>query len=120
MRKAVIAAACVAAAVAVFWPLGFQHWLAIHTGTDNEPGPFYGFWSGFGSDLSELALLAGVAGASSDATTATSTGAGASAATSVEGTPYTVCRSHHPEGHVSESDVRKRYHLYLGGKPGHG
>jgi hypothetical protein len=31
------------------------HWLAVHTGTVNEPGPYYGFWSGFGSDLSMFA-----------------------------------------------------------------
>jgi hypothetical protein len=37
------------------------HWLAVHTGTIDEPGPYYGFWSGFGSDLGELALLAAVA-----------------------------------------------------------
>lgn len=24
-------------------------WLEVHTGTVNEPGPYYGFWSGFGS-----------------------------------------------------------------------
>jgi hypothetical protein len=33
------------------------HWLAVHTGTSNEAGPYYAFWSGFGSDLSEAALL---------------------------------------------------------------
>lgn len=37
-----------------------QHWLAVHTGTVNEAGPYYGFWSGFGSDLGELALVGGV------------------------------------------------------------
>jgi hypothetical protein len=36
------------------------HWLAVHTGTVNEPGPYYGFFSGFGSDLGELALLGAV------------------------------------------------------------
>jgi hypothetical protein len=36
------------------------HWLAVHTGTVNEAGPYYGFFSGFGSDLSEIALLGGV------------------------------------------------------------
>ena len=36
----------------------FQHWLAIHTGTINEPGPYYGFFSGFGSDLGEVTLIA--------------------------------------------------------------
>lgn len=33
------------------------HWLAIHTGTINESGPYYGFFSGFGSDLGEIALV---------------------------------------------------------------
>jgi hypothetical protein len=42
------------------WWLPFQHWLAIHTGTDNEPGPYYGFWSGFGSDIGEVALVGAV------------------------------------------------------------
>ena len=36
------------------------HWLFIHTGTYNESGPYYGFFSGFGSDLGELAILGGV------------------------------------------------------------
>jgi hypothetical protein len=36
------------------------HWLAVHTGTINEPGPYYGFWSGFGSDLSEFAIIGAV------------------------------------------------------------
>lgn len=42
----------------------FWHWLwlwfAIHTGTYNEPGPYYGFFSGFGSDLGEIALIGAV------------------------------------------------------------
>lgn len=43
----------------------WQHiwlWFAIHTGTYNESGPYYGFFSGFGSDITELALLAGAIG----------------------------------------------------------
>jgi hypothetical protein len=43
----------------VIWLL---HWLAIHTGTVNEGGPYYGFWSGFGSDLGEIALIGAVLG----------------------------------------------------------
>jgi hypothetical protein len=31
-------------------------WLYWHTGT-NGTGPYYGFWSGFGSDLGEASLL---------------------------------------------------------------
>lgn len=29
----------------------------MHTGTVNEPGPYYGFFSGFGSDLGEYTLV---------------------------------------------------------------
>ena len=34
------------------------HWFFIHTGTYNEPGPYYAFWSGFGSDIGEVTLVA--------------------------------------------------------------
>jgi hypothetical protein len=36
------------------------HWLQVHTGTINEPGPYYGFWSGFGSDLAEFSILGAI------------------------------------------------------------
>ena len=35
-------------------------WIEVHTGTVNEPGPYYGFFSGFGSDIGELAILGGM------------------------------------------------------------
>lgn len=41
----------------------FLHWLAVHTGTVNEAGPYYGFWSGFGSDIQEFAIFGVVFGA---------------------------------------------------------
>jgi hypothetical protein len=34
------------------------HWFFIHTGTYNESGPYYGFFSGFGSDIGEVTLIA--------------------------------------------------------------
>lgn len=37
-----------------------MHWVAHFFGIDNLSGPFYGFWSGVGSDLGELALLGGL------------------------------------------------------------
>ena len=44
--------------------MGFlQHlwlWIETHTGTINESGPYYGFWSGAGSDIGEAAILGGV------------------------------------------------------------
>jgi hypothetical protein len=35
-------------------------WLAVHTGTVNESGPYYGFWSGFGSDLAEFGIIGAI------------------------------------------------------------
>jgi hypothetical protein len=50
-------AVAVAIAVLVVNAHVVNHWLAVHTGTVNEPGPYYGFWSGFGSDLAEFAII---------------------------------------------------------------
>jgi hypothetical protein len=57
---------CAAAVVIVLWvthagPVG--HWFQVHTGTINEPGPYYGFWSGFGSDLEEFGILGAIGAA---------------------------------------------------------
>jgi hypothetical protein len=54
---AAIAAAMVATAVVIAHFAVVRHWLAVHTGTVNEPGPYYGFWSGFGSDLTEFGII---------------------------------------------------------------
>lgn len=35
-------------------------WLLHYTGSDNVSGPWYGFWSGFGSDLGEITLLGAI------------------------------------------------------------
>jgi hypothetical protein len=57
----VLAAVVVAAVVAwILHASPVNHWLAVHTGTVNEPGPYYGFWSGFGSDLAELSILGAI------------------------------------------------------------
>jgi hypothetical protein len=37
-----------------------NRWLAVFTGLDDLSGSWYGFWSGFGSDLGELALIGAV------------------------------------------------------------
>ena len=55
---------CVAVAALVLWVLYARsagHWLQVHTGTVNEPGPYYGFWSGFGSDIAEFGILGAAA-----------------------------------------------------------
>jgi hypothetical protein len=35
-------------------------WMALHAGTNDLSGPWYGFWSGFGSDLAEIGLIGAV------------------------------------------------------------
>ena len=35
-------------------------WLEVHLGVVNEPGPYYGFWSGFGSDIAEFGILGAI------------------------------------------------------------
>ena len=38
------------------------HWLSHHLGMDNASGGYYLFWSGFGSDITEFALVGGLVG----------------------------------------------------------
>jgi hypothetical protein len=35
-------------------------WLSLHSGVFDESGPYYGFWSGIGSDFAELGLIGAV------------------------------------------------------------
>jgi len=55
---------CAAVAGIVLWVIHARaagHWLEVHTGINNEPGPYYGFWSGFGSDLTEFGVIGAIA-----------------------------------------------------------
>ena len=54
---------CAAVAGVALWVIHARtvgHWLGVHTGTINETGPYYGFWSGFGSDLTEFGIIGAV------------------------------------------------------------
>jgi hypothetical protein len=57
-----IAIVVLIAGIAVWQITGFGlgHWLQIHLGITNEAGPYYGFFSGSGSDLGEIAILGGI------------------------------------------------------------
>ncbi len=81
------------AIILAIWHAFYWHWFEVHTGI-NGSGPYYGFWSGFGSDLGEATLIAGalavwrhhschVRGC-------------ARLGRQVEGTPYLACPRHHP------------------------
>ena len=55
---------CAAVAGIVLWVIHARaagHWLEVHTGINNEPGPYYGFWSGFGSGLTEFGVIGAIA-----------------------------------------------------------
>jgi hypothetical protein len=55
---------CAAVAGIALWLIHGRlvgHWLQVHTGTVDEPGPYYGFWSGFGSDLAEFGIIGAIA-----------------------------------------------------------
>jgi hypothetical protein len=57
----VICAVAVGVALWVIHARLVGHWLQVHTGTINETGPYYGFWSGFGSDLTEFGIIGAIA-----------------------------------------------------------
>ena len=55
---------CAAAAGVVLWVIHARlvgHWFQVHTGIVDETGPYYGFWSGFGSDLTEFGVIGAIA-----------------------------------------------------------
>ncbi len=76
------------------WLPVFLHWLAVHTGTVNESGPYYGFWSGFGSDLGEVAIIGSVLGVLRHHNCHVK--GCFRLGRPVEGTPYIACPRHHP------------------------
>jgi len=60
----VIGLTCLAVAVIVVWVVHARqvgNWFLVHTGINNESGSYYGFWSGFGSDIEEFGILGGIA-----------------------------------------------------------
>jgi hypothetical protein len=71
------------------------HWIEVHTGTVNESGPYYGFWSGFGSDMGEVVLFGAVITMYRKHSCHVHR-CWRMARHPVDGTPYVVCRRHHP------------------------
>lgn len=87
----------------VFLAISFdavRHWLAIHTGTVDEPGGYYGFWSGFGSDLGEATLIGAVSvGVYTGVRNVNchTKGCWRIGHHQLDGTPYHRCKHHHPD-----------------------
>jgi hypothetical protein len=84
-----------------FWPL--LHWLAIHVGSENEPGVWYGFWSGFGSDIGEVTIIGGMI-MMYRKHNCHQPGCWRIGRHRIEGTEYMVCRKHHPDDHAKVRD----------------
>jgi hypothetical protein len=77
-----------------------RHWLALHTGILNGgPDRYYNFWSGFGSDLGEATLISAVGiGVYTGVRKVNchTKGCWRIGHHPLDGTPYVLCRHHHP------------------------
>jgi hypothetical protein len=96
------------AAGIVSWVLNahtVNHWLAVHTGTVNESGPYYGFWSGFGSDLAEFGILGAIGTAIYQLVkkyNCHEPGCWRVGAHPAAGGQFLLCYRHHPDFHGSK------------------
>jgi hypothetical protein len=86
-----------------------MHWLEHFLGMDMSGDP-YGFWSGFGSDLSELAIF-GALLAMVRKHNCHVHGCWRIGRFPVDGTTWTVCRRHHPD------DPPRAHHLHRDERP---
>jgi hypothetical protein len=90
-----------------------RHWFALHTGTlHGGPDLYYNFWSGFGSDLGEATLISAVGiGVYTGVRKVNchTKGCWRIGHHSLEGTPYILCRHHHP--HVPTSGATQEHIL---------
>jgi hypothetical protein len=98
---------------------GVQHWLALHTGTlHGGPDLYYNFWSGFGSDLGEATLISAVGvGVYTGVRKVNchAKGCWRIGHHPLEGTPYILCRHHHPNvpSHgASHEDILEQHRKY--------
>lgn len=77
------------------WGNFYWHWFEVHTGTVNESGPYYGFWSGFGSDIGEATIFVGIITVYRHHNCHVK--GCAHLGRRVDGTPYVACPKHHPD-----------------------
>jgi hypothetical protein len=84
-------------------------WLAHFFGLDNLSGPFYGFWSGIGSDIGEVTVI-GAALSIYWKHNCHVKGCWRIGRHQVEGTPHVVCQKHHPDGAPTHVEVLQQHH----------
>ena len=90
--------------------LGIWHdhafrWFEAHTGIDKGTGPWYSFWSGFGSDLGEATIFAG--GVALWRHHSCHVRGCVRVGRPLHGTPYLACPRHNPDhkGHKRSIDL---------------
>lgn len=100
-----------------------RDWLALHTGVQNGgPDPYYNFWSGIGSDIGEVTLITAVGvGVYTGVRKANchTKGCWRIGHHQLEGTPYILCRHHHPEipnGGATHADILEHHRRHLAAK----
>jgi hypothetical protein len=89
------------------------HWLAHILGLDDLSGPWYGWWSGAGSDVSELALFGALAASIRARNCEVKPCWRLGRHTTAAG--HRVCRRHHPDDHLSAGQVIEQHTAALGG-----
>jgi hypothetical protein len=80
-------------------------WWILHVmGVDDLSGPWYGFWSGFGADLGEIAIVGGLVSIYRRHNCHVK-GCWRVGKHPVDGTSYVVCRQHHPDQAPTHQEV---------------
>lgn len=108
MRRVVrLAIVLVSAAIVLALVIASWRWLVVHlsqeTGTSNSSSRAYSFWSGFGANFGELALLGGIIAAYRHHNCHVK--GCPRLGKPVEGTPYLACPRHHPDHHGHKRGV---------------
>jgi hypothetical protein len=96
----IVAAGVAGIALIVLFFAFLRHWIAVHSGTSDESGIYYAFWSGFGADLGEVTLITAVGlGVYTGARKVNchTKGCWRIGHHPLENTPYILCRHHHPD-----------------------
>jgi len=96
-----------------------RHWFALHTGTlHGGPDVYYNFWSGFGSDLGEATLISAVCVGvytGMRKVNCHTKGCWRIGHHALEGTPYILCKHHHPDvpNHgATHEDILAQHHKF--------
>ncbi len=79
-------------------------WLLHVLGVTDVSGRWYGWWSGAGSDIGEIAIVGGLINVARRHNCHVHN-CWRVGRHQVTGTTFTVCRKHHPDGHLRAQDV---------------